>query len=196
MNRGFYRFARAVCRLILRILRRWEVIGAENMPPYGGVVVVANHTSYWDPVIVGCAFERPVYFMAKEELFRVPLLAPVIRNLGAFPVQRGSGDRRAVKMALQYLHQGQVVGIFPEGRRSHTGELLPPHLGAVMLAVRAGVPVLPVAVAGSRGLVGKVRVRVGKPVYLNEEMGKRPAREELERWGQEIMSRIATLLAG
>lgn len=184
----FYRFARLLCRLVLFILRRWKVEGAENLPPAGGVLVVSNHASYWDPVVVGCALGRQVHFMAKADLFKIPLLGPVIRALGAFPVQRGSGDRQAIRRALELLGEGRVVGIFPEGTRSKTGELLDPHRGAAMLALKAKVPVLPVALLNTPGLRGRVRVRVGKPVQLAG------SRQDYEALSREIMREIKRLM--
>jgi len=147
----FYKFARLLCRIILVLLRRWEVKGAENLPSGGGAVLVANHVSYWDPVVVGCAFNRRVYFMAKSELFEIPLLGPLISVLGAFPVRRDKSDRNAIRIAVKLLEEGNVVGIFPEGGRSRTGELMKPQPGAAMLAFKAGVPVLPVALILSAG---------------------------------------------
>ncbi|MGB9802573.1 lysophospholipid acyltransferase family protein [Desulfofundulus sp.] len=188
----FYRFARAVCRVILVLVRRWEVVGADNLPRSGGVLVVSNHVSYWDPVVVGCALTRQVHFIAKAELFRIPLLGTVITALGAFPVRRGGGDRQAIRRALELLKQGRVVGIFPEGTRSKSGELLEPHLGAAMLALRAKVPVLPVAVINTRGVFGKVRVYIGKPLaFSREEQSGRPDYQALSR---EIMREIARLM--
>ncbi len=188
----FYRFARVICRFILAVLRRWRVYGAENLPAAGGMVVVSNHTSYWDPVVVGCALKRQVYFMAKAELFAIPLLGPVIRALGAFPVKRQSTDRQAVKTALNLLARGELVGIFPEGTRSHSGELLKPHVGAAVLACKAGVPLLPVALKGTRGIFGRVEVFVGEPIKLS--FASKPAKQDLEEASDAVMKKIAGLL--
>lgn len=188
----FYRFARLICRFILAVFRRWRVHGGENLPAAGGMVVVSNHLSYWDPVVVGCALKRQVYFMAKAELFAIPLLGPVIRALGAFPVKRQSTDRQAVKTALHLLARGELVGIFPEGTRSHSGELLKPHMGAAVLAYKAGVPVLPVALKGTRGLLGRVDVFIGEPFALS--FSSKPAKRDLEKASDAVMKKIAGLL--
>lgn len=190
----FYRFARLLCRFVLLLLRRWKVEGAENLPPTGGVLVVSNHASYWDPVVVGCALRRQVHFMAKADLFKIPLLGYVIRALGAFPVQRGSGDRQAIRRALELLEEGKVVGIFPEGTRSKTGALLDPHRGAAMLALRAKVPVLPMALLNTPGLCRRVRVRIGKPLQFTGGGGGTPSRQDYQVVSREIMQEIKRLM--
>lgn len=187
-----YKFARVICRIILVLMRRWEVRGNERMPDTGGVVLVANHMSYWDPVVVGCAFNRRVNFMAKWELFQIPLFGKAIRVMGAFPVRRDRSDRNAIRTAIKLLQEGEVVGVFPEGTRSHTGELLKPHLGAAMLASRAGVPLLPVAVSGTRGVFKKAKVFVGEPFYILS--GAKASKSDLEAASDRVMEQIATLL--
>lgn len=191
-----YWFARSICRVILVLMRRWEVFGRENLLATGGLILVANHTSYWDPVVVCCMADRPVYFMAKSELFSVPLLGKLLKKVGVFPVYRNRLDRVAVHTALKYLAEGKVVGIFPEGSRSHTGELLQPHPGAAMLALKSKAPVLPVAVIGSRGVFGKIRVFAGKPLYFSDTGNTKKDKTKIEDFSKRIMSEIAGLLAG
>lgn len=188
-----YWLAWAVLKLFLPVLRRWKVQGAANLPPEGGVMVVANHQSYWDPLVLGAALPRRVYFMAKEELFRIPVLSWLIRTWGAFPVRREGFDRKALRTAIDYLMRGHVVGVFPEGRRSHTGQLLPAMPGAAILALKTGVPVVPVALIGTRGVCGKVKVKVGKPFHLTAEKGK-PSREEIAAGGERMIAEIAVLM--
>lgn len=187
-----YWLAWVLLKVSLPVLRRWNVEGAGNLPPEGGVMVVANHQSYWDPLVLGAALPRRVYFMAKEELFRIPVLAWIIRVWGAFPVRREGFDRKALKTATDHLMRGHVLGIFPEGQRSHTGRLLPAQPGAAILALKTGVPVVPVALIGTRGVCGKVKVRVGKPFYLTGEKGK-PLREEIAAGGVKMIAEIAAL---
>lgn len=186
----FYRTAKAICRIILALLRRWEVQGAENLPPTGGAVVIANHISYWDPVVVGCALNRQVYFMAKAELFEIPLLGPLITRLGAFPVRRNGADPASVRRSLELLKSGRVIGIFPEGTRSHSGEILEPHLGAAMLALKVGVPIVPVAVNGTKGVAGKVRVSIGKPLEFTALYRKKAGKAELEQVSRQVMAEV------
>jgi 1-acyl-sn-glycerol-3-phosphate acyltransferase len=195
-----YRFAWMLCKFFLRAVRGIEIHGKENIPMQGGVVLVSNHRSYWDPVVIGTSVpkERPVYFMAKSELFKIPLLGPVIKKLGTFPVKRGgSGDRSAVRTALNLLSKGEIVGIFPEGTRSKSEDLLDPHLGAAMLATRAGVPVLPVAITGSSGFFGRVKIVFGSPMHFKPEgkdESKRVGKDELINISSVIMDRVASLM--
>lgn len=187
-------FLKACCRFLLFVLKRWEIRGAENLPAAGGVLLAANHVSYWDPVAIICAFKRKVYFMAKHELFQIPLVGGAVRSSGAFPVRRDITDRIAVKTALRLLHAGEVVGIFPEGTRNRSmeEEMLKPHLGATMIALKAGVPVVPVAVSGSRGVFKKMIIHVGSPIYLKS--GKKATKAELENMSDEIMGKISLLM--
>jgi len=184
--------ARFVCRIVLILLRRPEIRGLSNLPAEGGVVLVSNHISYWDPVIVGCSINRRINYMAKSELFDIPLLGVFIRAVGTFPVRRDQLDRTAIRTAMKLLEEDQIIGIFPEGTRSHTGELLKPHLGAAMLALKTGVPFLPVAIKGSRGVLGKVRVNIGRPVFYKTDA--KASRADMEEASSAIMGQIAELL--
>ena len=192
MENMVYRVLKYLARIILVVLRRWEVRGRENLPASGGIILVANHVSYWDPVVVICAFKRKVHFMAKSELFKIPVIGYVIRSSGAFAVRRDKSDRHAIRTAVKLLEEGQVVGVFPEGTRSHTGEILKPHLGAAMLAFKAGVPMLPIAVSGTKGVFGKIKVHVGSPVICHSA-GK-ASKEDLEKASDTIMEQVAALI--
>lgn len=189
-----YKAARVLCRALLFTVRRMEVVGKENEPMTGGLLVVSNHTSYWDPVVMGSVLKREIRFMAKKELFNVPLLSGFLKKVETFPVDRGKSDLQAVKTALQLLKRGLVVGVFPEGTRSHDGSLLDPMPGVALLAIRAQVPVLPMGLIGTRGICGKVVVRVGKPVTFADYYGKKPSKVELEEVSKKIMEKIAALL--
>lgn len=200
MNRWVYALSKLVLRTVLRLLFRMDVEGSEREPREGPLVVVANHWSALDPPVLGCALRRPVHFMAKEELFRIPLLRTWMRAVGTFPVRRGEPDRAAIRTALQRIREGGVVVVFPEGTRNPRGYLLPPEPGAAFLALRAGVPILPVGILGTleampKGAwvprLRKVRVRIGEPFTLTD-LGS--GREALEAASDRIMRAIADLL--
>ena len=121
---------------IFRWLLRGRTAGNAKVPPQGALVVVANHGSHLDPPLLGHALGRPVAFMAKEELFRVPLLGPIIRACGAYPVARGASDREAIRVACQRLGQGWATGVFLDGTRQRNGRVNAPQHGAALLAAR------------------------------------------------------------
>ncbi|MFN6339893.1 MAG: lysophospholipid acyltransferase family protein [Cyanobacteriota bacterium] len=168
-----YRLMRWMLLPVFRLILRGQTEGTANVPPHGGVVVVANHGSYIDPPILSCAVRRPVAFMAKEELFRVPLLGSLIRACGAYPVARGAGDRQALRNAYNRLQQGWATGVFLDGTRQADGRVSRPQPGAAFLAARAGLPILPVAIINSHRALGPgggglrlvpVHVRIGTPI--------------------------------
>lgn len=158
---------------LYRILFRGRTNGNRNVPMEGALVVVANHGSHFDPPLLGHALGRPVAFMAKAELFRVPLLGPIIRACGAYPVSRGASDREAIRTAGDRLEEGWAVGVFIDGSRQDDGRVNHPQPGAALLAARADVPLLPVAILNSHRALGRgqgllravpVHIRIGTPI--------------------------------
>ena len=158
---------------IYRLMFRGRTTGNTNVPLEGALVVVANHGSHLDPPLLGHALGRPVAFMAKAELFRVPLLGPIIRACGAYPVARGASDREAIRTATDRLDQGWATGVFIDGTRQADGRINNPQPGAALLAARAGVPLLPVAIINSHRALGTgsrrarllpIHIRIGTPI--------------------------------
>jgi 1-acyl-sn-glycerol-3-phosphate acyltransferase len=139
---------------VFRLLFRGRTEGNAHVPMEGALVVVANHGSHLDPPLLGHALGRPVAFMAKAELFRVPLLGPIIRACGAYPVSRGASDREAIRTATDRLLEGWATGVFIDGTRQPDGRVNQPQPGAALLAARAGVPLLPVAIINSHRALG------------------------------------------
>ena len=134
---------------IFRFLFRGRTIGISNVPSTGGVVVVSNHGSHLDPPILGHALCRPVAFMAKSELFMIPILSSIISACGAYPVKRGAGDREALRTASNRLIEGWATGVFLDGTRQANGRVNNPKAGAALLSARTGCPILPVAIVNS-----------------------------------------------
>jgi 1-acyl-sn-glycerol-3-phosphate acyltransferase len=162
----FYSFARSLVNVILKPIYRIEVIGRENLPSEGGVLLCANHIDNLDPPVVGITAARPVHFMAKDELFNVPVLGKIVSNLNAFPVKRGMSDREALRKGLAILKDGKVLGLFPEGTRSKTGETGKGLAGAGFFALRSNAYVVPCAIIGPYKAFNKLKVVYGKPIDM------------------------------
>ncbi|MEO0250565.1 MAG: lysophospholipid acyltransferase family protein [candidate division WOR-3 bacterium] len=198
-----YRFSWYLVRGLLRLLIRLEVVGAEQVPLEGALLVAPNHSSYLDPPVVGAACPRQLRYMAKAELFRGGWFEKLIRRYGAFPVHRGTADLAAIRTALQYLKREEAVLIFPEGTRNGGRQLLPPTPGVALLARQSGAPVLPVGLIGTERIWGrgmkyprlaKVKVIFGKPFTFCEVVGDLPEREARDAFGWYLMERILELL--
>ncbi|PZV09549.1 MAG: 1-acyl-sn-glycerol-3-phosphate acyltransferase, partial [Leptolyngbya sp.] len=168
----YHLFKWSVVSPMLSLYFRGRVYGAGQVPKIGGLVVVANHASDFDPPLLSAAVRRPVSFMAKEELFKVPVLSQAIRLYGAYPVKRGSADRSAIREALKQLDQGWAVGIFLQGTRTRDGRIPDPKIGAALIAAKAQVPLLPVSLWGSHRVFTKgasvprsvpLTIRIGAP---------------------------------
>ncbi len=143
---------RVILLLLFRILLGMKINGLNNVPRTGGVLVVSNHLHNADPVLISAAMPRPMHYMAKKELMSVPVIGKVIQFGGAFPVDRGKADRKAIQMATERLQQGIPVGMFPEGTRSVSRQIERALPGAGLIALRGTVPILPVANVGSERL--------------------------------------------
>lgn len=140
---------RALLRGLVGCLGGLRVEGAELVPRSGGVLIAPNHRSHLDPVLVGLVIRRPVWFIATDELFAIPVLGRIARALRAFPIHQDSPDRWALRRAEQLLRSGEALVSFPEGHESLNGRLQPLQGGCVFLALRAEVPILPVGILGS-----------------------------------------------
>lgn len=200
----FYRLAQGVLRFSFRALQGLRVDGLEHVPATGPCLVVSNHCSWLDPPVLGCSLShRQLHFMAKKELFDYPVLGRVIRALGAFPVERGQADRKSLRLALEYLSQGRIVCLFPEGTRGDGGRMGPWHVGLAMLAQRAQVPVVPAALLSTRNLLedralkptpGPIRVRFGPPLYFDLTSGS--SRDRLRKIQEQSFAAVQSLLNG
>lgn len=187
----FYAFAKRIVSPILKKMYRVEVKGLEHFPEQGGVLLCSNHIDNMDPPILGVTCPRPISFMAKAELFNVPILSGIIKKLNAFPVKRGGNDREALRTGLKVLKEGKVLGLFPEGTRSKTGKLDKSLAGASYFALRTNAQVIPCAIIGSYRIFQKVKVIYGKPIDMSELREKKASPEEATNL---IMTHIQQLL--
>jgi len=192
MNARFYDVASALVRLIVRVVWRGRAHGTENVPAAGPLIVACNHVSYLDPPAMGCFCPRRISYMAKKELFNVPILGAVIRALGAYAVDRRGSAAAAIKRSLQVLQAGGVVGIFPEGTRNRSGDV-EPQTGVALLASLAGAPVVPARILGTKRAfrLGRIDVAFGAPLELPP--GRKATRDDLAKFTLTIMNAIEDL---
>jgi 1-acyl-sn-glycerol-3-phosphate acyltransferase len=198
-----YRAVRGLIRFLFWIFTELEVDGLENVPAEGPVLLVSNHVNLMDPTVPIGVLKRRVSFMAKEEIFDWPIMGPLFKGLDLIPVARGKiASRHAIQKALEHLKRGWIVAVYPEGTRSRRPGMGPAHDGAAFLALRTGVPILPVAITGTHMVLqeGKsfprrnpVSLRFG-PTFQVEQRRGRLNHQDLEELTERIMRRIAALL--
>lgn len=179
-----------------------ETHGVENIPREGGVLLVSNHISLLDPVIVGSAANREIHFMARSNVFNIPLLGPLISVFNAYPVNRGRPDLGALRRTITLLKKGNAALIFPEGTRSFDGKLGKAHDGACFIAHRANVPTIPVYHKGAEKMMprgskrirrAKLSVTFGKPIDFSHIVESEIKREMYQEMGVQMMGAISNL---
>jgi 1-acyl-sn-glycerol-3-phosphate acyltransferase len=204
INPIWYRMTCKALGLGLSFFNRIKVYGIQNVPKTGGVIIASNHASYLDPPAVGASSRRMrmTHFMARDTLFRNPLMGAFLRRVGVIPLDRTKGDLKAMKTAIQLLKDGACVALFPEGTRSENGELQAPKPGIGFLVAKGEAPVVPVYVHGSfeawsrhsGGLQRKpVTVIYGKLITSEEIQKLGKGREAYPLIGELIMTRIAEI---
>jgi 1-acyl-sn-glycerol-3-phosphate acyltransferase len=195
-----YAVLRPMVAAVLRVVFGFGARGREHVPQRGAVLLAANHLSVLDPPVVGAGTPRPLHFMAKAELFRIPLFGRLIRALNAYPVEREGADAGALRHALLLMRQGQALLVFPEGTRGQAGRLGSGRPGAGMLAAHSDAPVVPVYIRGtgevlprgaSRLRRARITVAFGPPLRFSRGRGK----EHYQAISDQIMAAIGRLKA-
>lgn len=192
----FDKFATVVCRVLLFFALRIKAVGKENIPKEGGCLLVLNHRTNIDVIIAGITCPRKIRFMAKSELFKNKAFGKLITALGAFPVHRGKGDIGAIKSALEKLKNGEMVAIFPEGKRLMSldeEKTVRAKPGAVMIAVKARCPIIPAYISGKFGFMRKITISYGKPIYYTEYYNEKQSVDTLQELSDEMMKRVRAL---
>jgi 1-acyl-sn-glycerol-3-phosphate acyltransferase len=199
----WFKFCRWLVRVfVYQVGGGFSSSGQENIPTTGPVILAPVHVSHLDPPAVACGCRRVMRFMAKEELFKVPVFGPLIRSLGAFPVKRGEGDTESIRFSMEVLERGEMMLIFPEGTRGDGETLLPMNRGVAMLAKRTQAKVIPVAIIGSfqrlpRGRSklkrGRIRVIYGQPFTYADVGTSSSEKENRELFAGELARRLSTL---
>lgn len=197
----FYPIVKVLITVLLNLLTRWQIRGKENVPRRGPLLVVANHINLADPPLVGVSLGRKAIFMAKHELFHSRLLSYFMLGCGAFPVHRGRLDRKALRKADRVLAKGLVLVMFPEGQRSQNAQLMPAFSGAAVIALRSGVPILPVGITGTEKIKGvawlwrrpEIIVNIGCP-FSPPSVSGRLTKAQVAEFTNFMMEHIAELL--
>ena len=198
---SFYRFAQVTVRTLWPLVGRLDVEGLGNVPDTGPFLMIANHQSYLDPVLIQAVVRRPMYTMAKSTQFSAPVTGRLLERLKSFPVRRFEIDPQAVRITLKHVREGRGVGIYIEGERTWDGRLQPPRLGTVRLILKAGVPVIPCGISGaydvwprwSKPRRGRIRIRIGPPMRF-PQLDRRADREAaLPEARERVMAAIAEL---
>jgi 1-acyl-sn-glycerol-3-phosphate acyltransferase len=185
--------ARNTIHGVSRVLWRVQVRGVENVPRSGPLIVACNHRSYLDPPVMGSFVPRRISYMAKKELFDIPVLGAAIAAVGAYPVDREGSATAAIKRSVEILRAGGCIGIFPEGGRNLEGEK-EARQGVALLASLGKAPVLPAAIVGTdrASKLGQIKVAYGSPLML--PAGRKATRDDLANFTQEVMGAIGALV--
>lgn len=201
----FFAFCNAGFKTTLKLFGDQKVEGRENVPKTGSVIFIANHLSNLDPAIVAALTRRDPGFLAKRELFKFPLFAFLLRKYGAFPLNRGTSDTRALRWATERLSSKNAgLILFPEGTRNKNGTGLQKGLpGVTHIALKTGAPVIPIGITGTEPLQNvlkvfvpraRIRIKIGPPFRVTSPSGTRVLRGDLESMTTEVMVRVARLL--
>lgn len=199
----FYRYIRFIAHVLVRVLFHFQAKGRSNLYNVKGSIFAVNHSSFLDPIFASVASPRPIYFLARKDLFRNKFFGWLIGNVQAIPFNRDAPDTIALKNVIQILKGGNVVLIFPEGTRSPDGNLLPPHPGIGFVALKAGVPIVPAYIKGAYKILPrygkfirfkKARINIGEPIYLDTWLRKpHIERTDYEEVASLVMQRIRVL---
>ena len=202
-----YRCGWLFFRALFSIYFRWRVRGAENVPKTGGVILAANHASYADPPLVGSGLDRGINYLARQSLFRFPLIGRLLSSWSAVPVDRDGGGAKGLKIILDRLLGGAGIILFPEGTRSRDGKLQPAQPGIGLIVAKSDAPVVPVRIFGTYEAWGRNRkvplpkrisMRYGEPMLFEKlrAEARNCSRERLKEIYQQIADEIMTAIAG
>ncbi len=198
MKPQFYKVAKVVCRGFTKLFYPYEVTNGNSIPEGMACIICCNHLSYIDPVFLNVTQTRLLHFMAKKELFDNKLFGALITKLGAFPVNRGNDGGKAIGKAEELLSGGECIGIFIEGTRSKTGKLGRGHMGALVIAKAANVPVVPCCITGKKTFIKpfvKTKITYGEPMTLEELGIVSDDKRELRNAANKIMGKIGEMRA-
>lgn len=196
-----YPFFKVICQGFFKLISDLKISGQDHIPQKGPFVLVANHQSLLDPLVLIACIPRKITFLAASYIFKIPLVGHIVRAGGALPVNSNQGSIKSAKHCLSRLFKGEVIGLFPEGGVSLDGRLKPFMPGWAYLALKTGVPALPVALTGTGKVLpvgtyiprrGRISVNIGEPVPVEKKLKIR--RQDLEELNQKITRTISSLM--
>lgn len=195
----FYKIMHMIINVVFVPFFSMTIQNKENIPKDENYIIIANHVSNFDPLLLALAWERPMHIMAKQELFKIIIVGKVLEWLKMIPVKRGEADRKAIKEALEYLKNGEILALFPEGTRNKEKKgLLAFQTGAAFFSKSTGTKILPVAISGTDkikiSLFNRINFKVGKPVAINEHYDGKISSKELEDFSQMLRTDMERLL--
>ena len=191
-----YTIVVAIYHIVARLVFRMKIVGRENMPADANYIIMGNHVSLLDPLTLAlCSPGREIHFMGKKELFQNRFLAFLWKQVHAFPVDRGNMDMAAMRTAMKIIKSGETLGIFPEGTRSKNGEMGPLLSGASVLALKSGVEVVPVYIAGRYRAFRRMHVMIGTPIETADLRAQGVDKAACDAFTQRLEQTMARLKA-
>lgn len=189
-----YSFAKTLVGAIYYILFRFKVVGAENIPDNGGVILCSNHKSIHDTIVLGLVgHKRKPHFVAKNELFKNRFFGGILRSLGAIPINRENPEMKSLKQAVSVLKEGKALAIFMQGTRRQSIDYADAKAGVALFAIKGKVPVIPVYITSKFHFFSKIYINIGKPISFEEFWDKKVRTLELNQVAQKVMDQIAFL---
>lgn len=175
-----YQLLRLIGIPVIYLLFFPKVVGKKNLKVDGKAIIISNHISMWDPLLISVLFRRQIFWMGKIELFKNIIARAFFHIVKAFPVRRGEGDLAAIRHAFRILRDGKLFGIFPEGTRIKSGQLRKFEPGTSMIALKSGAPVVPMYIKGSYKLFRRMKVIIGEPICLCDYVGTKTNQQTVE----------------
>jgi len=193
---NFYQFGKAISYIAARLIFKIRYEGLENIPEGGGYIIVCNHISGFDPIIIAHKIAPQIHYIAKAELTANPIMGLIMKGLGVIPIKRGGGDTSALDQGVEFVREGRILGVFPEGKRSKDGQPLRPRLGVSVIAGQSKADILPVAVSygGMARFRASVTVRYGPVIPSDKITVDLNSPASLRAASKFIMSEIIALL--
>lgn len=189
----FYNIVKIILGPLFCLLYKIEVKGIDHLPRDNGFIICANHLNALDPILVAAALPVKISFIAKNELFKNIFLKYILNSLEMIPIKRGEADLKSIKLSLKALSQKRILGIFPEGTRNMTGDLIA-EPGVSMLAIRSKVAVVPVAIESNYKILGKTTIHIGNPKVFDEYYNQKLNTHDYKNLSAELMKDIKNLI--